>query len=88
MAELANFVSTYIGDVVCDPDFGHVSTSMRQQIQHLLLLVNLSTKYSKNIQFIIDEHSKIKVSKGSKHLYPFIKLLFLAKSGEWSDLLG
>ena len=58
----AEFVANFLGEVVCDPDFSHVSSNIKQQIQHLLLLVNLFIKHSKHIQLITEEHSKVKVS--------------------------
>ena len=64
---LAEFVANFLGEVVSDPDFWHVSSNIKQQIQHLLLLVNLSIKYSNNIQLITDEHSKIKVSTNMQY---------------------
>ena len=72
---LANFISSFLSEVVSDPDFEHVSIIIKHQIRHLLLLVNLTIKYSQNIKLITDEHSKIKVSCHKVKLELIILLL-------------
>ena len=59
---VSDFVSGFLGELVSSPGFENVSKNIKQQIQHLLLLVNLFIKYQSAIQLIIDEHSRVKVS--------------------------
>ena len=58
---LVDFVSKFLNEVVNGQEFDNVDAKIRQQIHHLLVVIDLSTKNPEECQYIIDEQAKVQV---------------------------
>ena len=64
MTNIADTVASLLNDVLSCQEFENVDIKIRQQIQHLFLLIDLLIRNPETgkFQFILEEHAKVKVS--------------------------